>query len=381
MQKLIRITTVPSSLRTLLRGQSRFMSEHFEVVGVSGDGNALAEVRQNEGIRTHVVEMTRSITPFKDLKATYQLYKFFKAEKPFIVHTHTPKAGTLGMLAARLAGVPHRLHTIAGLPLLEVTGQKRKLLNWVEKFTYSCATKVLPNSYGLEQIIIENKFAAPEKLVVIGNGSSNGIDTEHYDTVHVSEDKRKDLKLELGITENDIVFIFIGRIVQDKGITELVEAFHRLSKKTLHCKLLLVGPSENHLDPLSPETEELIANNNQILALGVQKDIRPYVAISHVLTFPSYREGFPNVVLQCSCMELPCIVSNINGCNEVIQDQLNGLIIPVKNDLALEQAMQFMIDYPEKRQDMIRHTRHRIIERYEQQFVWKELLKFYKSLD
>jgi glycosyltransferase involved in cell wall biosynthesis len=381
MKKLIRITTVPSSLRTLLKGQSRFMSAHYEVIGVSGDGDPLAEVRQNEGIKTHVVEMTRTITPFKDLKATYKLYKFFKAEQPFIVHTHTPKAGTLGMLAAKLARVPHRLHTIAGLPLLEATGKKRTLLDAVEKFTYACATKILPNSYGLEKIIIDNKYTNPEKLLVIGNGSSNGIDTSHYDTSLVSKEKRDSLKNELGITQKDIVFIFIGRVVKDKGINELVNAFDKLSKKTPNCKLILVGPSENHLDPLLPGTETLIKENKQILAVGMQKDIRPYVAISHVLTFPSYREGFPNVVLQCSCMSLPCIVSNINGCNEVIENEVNGLIIPVKDETALGKAMQFMIDHPEKRNAMIQHSRSRITERYEQKFVWNELLNYYKSLD
>ena len=379
-QKLIRITTVPSSLRTLLRGQSRFMSNHFEVIGISGDGDALAEVRQNEGIKTHVVEMTRTITPFKDLKAVYQLYKIFKSEKPFIVHTHTPKAGTVGMLAARLARVPHRLHTIAGLPLLEAVGKKRKLLNLVEKFTYSCATLILPNSFGLERIILEHKFTTHNKLNVIGNGSSNGINTEHYDASLVTEDTKINLKNELGITKDDIVFIFIGRIVRDKGINELVSGFNALSENNNNCKLILVGPRENHLDPLLPETENLISSNKQILAVGLQKDIRPYVSISHVLTFPSYREGFPNVVLQGSCMELPCIVGNINGCNEIIEHNVNGLIIPVKDDKALQNAMQFMIDFPEKRNAMIAHSRSRIIERYKQEFVWNEILKLYQTL-
>lgn len=380
MQKLIRITTVPSSLRTLLRGQHRFMNEHYEVIGIATEGDPLREVRENEGIKTHAVEMTRTITPIKDLKAVIQLYKFFKKEKPFIVHTHTPKAGTVGMLAAKLAGVPHRLHTIAGLPLLEVTGKKRKLLNTVEKFTYSCATLILPNSFGLERIILDQKFTKASKVKVIGNGSSNGINTEHYDATLVSEEKKQQLKQELEITEKDIVFIFIGRIVKDKGINELVAAFNSLSKKHSNTKLLLVGPRENHLDPLKPETEQLIKDNNHIIATGVQKDIRPYVAISHVLAFPSYREGFPNVVLQASCMELPCIVSNINGCNEIIEHDVNGLIIPVKDAEALQGAMQFMINNPEKRQAMISHSRSRIIERYKQEFVWNEILKLYQTL-
>ena len=381
MKKLIRITTVPSSLRTLLKGQLRFMSNHYEVIGVSSEGDALAEVRQNEGIKTHVVEMTRTITPIKDLKATYKLYKFFKKERPFIVHTHTPKAGTVGMLAAKLAGVPNRIHTIAGLPLLEVTGSKRKLLDVVEKFTYSCATQILPNSYGLEKIIIDNNYTKPSKLKVIGNGSSNGIDTTHYDAAIVSKEKKEALKKELGIKENDLVFIFIGRIVRDKGLNELVHAFDKISKQYLNTKLLLVGKKENHLDPLLPETEHLILHNNQINAVGMQKDIRPYVAISNVLAFPSYREGFPNVVLQCSCMNLPSIVSNINGCNEVIEHEVNGLIVPVKNETDLEKAMQYMIDFPEKRLAMNQHTRPRIVKRYEQKFVWNELLTFYNSLN
>lgn len=381
MKKLIRITTVPSSLRTLLRGQSRFMSDYYEVIGVSSNGDALSEVRTNEGIKTYVVEMTRTITPFKDLKAAYQLFKLFRSERPDIVHTHTPKAGTLGMLAAKLAGVPHRLHTIAGLPLLEVTGRKRRLLDYVEKFTYRCATHILPNSFGLQKIIIDQSYTTPKKLTVIANGSSNGINTKHYDSNLVNETTKTNLRKELGISDNDIVFIFIGRLVKDKGINELVHAFDDLSKKNNNCKLLLVGPREAHLDPLLPETESLISANDAILAVGVQKDIRPYVTISHALTFPSYREGFPNVVLQCSCMELPCIVSDINGCNEVIEHELNGLIVPVKDQQVLEEAMQFMIDRPDARRAMIKHTRSRIIERYEQEYVWQELLNFYQSLN
>ena len=381
MQKLIRITTVPSSLRSLLKGQHRFMSKYFEVIGVSGDGDALAEVRQNEGIRTHAVEMTRTITPLKDLKALLKLYKFFKKEKPFIVHTHTPKAGTVGMIAAKLAGVPNRLHTIAGLPLLEKTGVMRKLLNLVEKLTYSCSTLILPNSLKLKRIILTEKFTSASKLKVIGHGSSNGIDTEHYNIAHVTEKEKEQLRESLNINENDTVFIFIGRIVKDKGINELVAAFNLLTKKYSRCKLLLIGSRENHLDPLLSKTEILIKENICIIPTGVQKDIRPYVSISHALTFPSYREGFPNVVLQASCMCLPCIVSDINGCNEIIEDQVNGLIIPVKNSEALESAMIYMIENPEKRLDMIKHSRKRILERYKQEFIWDESLKLYRSLE
>lgn len=360
------------------------MSQYYEIIGVSGIGkekNSLLEISKNEGIKTFCVEMTRTITPFRDLIATYQLYKFFKKEQPFIVHTHTPKAGTVGMLAAKLAGVPKRIHTIAGLPLLEAKGAKRKLLDMVEKMTYACATHILPNSFELERIIINQKYTTKRKLKVIANGSSNGINTDHYDASKVSETSKEALRTELNINPKDTVYIFIGRIVKDKGVNELISAFHKLSLVKPNCKLIMVGSREDHLNPLLAETEALITKNKNILMVGAQKEIRPYVAISHILTFPSYREGFPNVVLQASSMNLPCIVSNINGCNEIIEDGVNGIIIPSKDEKALYNAMEFLMDNPSERLRMSQPSRSKIVKKYSQSLVWDELLKFYKSLE
>ena len=168
--KLIRITTIPESLKTLLKGQLKYMSYNgFEVIGISSEGNALYELKDEEEIEVFAVEMTRKITPFKDLISLWNLYRFFKKEKPLIVHTHTPKAGTVGMFAAKMAGVPLRLHTVAGLPLLEEVGFKRGLLNLVEKLTYYCATNIYPNSFVLSEIIKENKFCSLNKIKVIAN--------------------------------------------------------------------------------------------------------------------------------------------------------------------------------------------------------------------
>jgi len=357
------------------------MNQYFNIIGVSSKGDELEEVKSNEGVKTHAIEMTRTITPLKDLKATYQLYKFFKKEKPFIVHTHTPKAGTVGMLAARLAGVPHRLHTIAGLPLLEAKGFKRKILDFVEKITYNNATKVYPNSFGLYDIVIQNKYAKPSKLKVIGNGSSNGIDTNHFNPNLITDENKKKLRKELGFTKDDFVFIFVGRIVKDKGVNELVNVFNKLSKIKVNCKLLLVGPYENRLDPLLKQTQTLITENEHILSVGMQKDIRPYVAISNVLTFPSYREGFPNVVLQASAMGLPCIVTNINGCNEIITNGYNGIIIPPKDENALFDSMIRFAETTDKRLKLAINARTNIIKKYQQEYIWNELLKEYKSLN
>ncbi len=380
--KLIRITTVPQSLRGLLRGQLRYMSEQgYEVIGISSAGEALKDVNKNEGVRVESVKMTRTISPLKDIIAAWKLYRLLKKEKPFIVHTHTPKAGTVGMLAAKLAGVPHRVHTIAGLPLLEAKGNKRRLLDVVEKATYACATRIYPNSKGLYHIIIENDYAKESKLKVIGQGSSNGIDTSHFHPEHYSIEEKQKLRRDHNLQEKNFVFVFVGRIVKDKGINELIEAFMRLDGEKRLSKLLLVGDFEQELDPLSPETLLEIENNPNIISVGYQSDVRPYFAMADCLVFPSYREGFPNVVMQAGAMGLPSIVSDINGCNEIIVEGENGIIIPAKNFNAIYNAMNRIIDDGAMVNKLKMNARNMIVDRYEQQVVWEAILAEYKSLE
>ena len=375
--KLIRITTVPTSLDKLIEGQMKFMTSHnFEVIGISSPEELLEKVGKKEGVQVKGIKMSRKITPIADLKAVLKLYKFLKKEKPTIVHTHTPKAGIVGMLASYLAKVPNRLHTVAGLPLLEATGIKRKVLNAVEKITYACATRVYPNSYGLKKIIVDEYFTKKKKLKVIANGSSNGIDTSCFNPALFLDKENKSLKNKLDIAENDFVFIFVGRIVGDKGINELVAAFEKLSIENKKVKLLLVGPLEEELDPLQEKTIAIIKNNKQIISVGYQSDVRPYFAIADVLTFPSYREGFPNVVMQAGAMGLPSIVTDINGCNEIIVGQKNGMIIPVKSIIAIYDAMVEVM----KDKQMRLNARVMITNRFEQKVVWETLLNEYKTL-
>ncbi|MBP0902478.1 glycosyltransferase family 4 protein [Mariniflexile gromovii] len=381
-KKIIRITTVPGSLKVLLNGQLKHVSSHFEVIGVSskGSNNQLNELSKSENIRVIPVEMTRKITPIKDTIALYNLYKLFKQEKPFIVHSHTPKAGTLAMVAAKLAKVPNRLHTIAGLPLVETKGLKRLVLNIVEKITYRCASKIYPNSFGLADIVLENHFTSKCKLKVLANGSSNGINTDHFNICHFDEMFKKSIKEKLRIKEDDFVFIFVGRLVKDKGINELIEAFNILNKAHRHVKLLLVGTYENDLDPLLPETMKIINTNSNIIVTGWVDDVRPYFAISNVLTFPSYREGFPNVVMQAGAMELSSIVTDINGCNEIIKNNDSGIIIPTKDSQALFNAMEYILTHPVEAKQMGEKSRQHIVSNYEQTIVWNAILNEYNQL-
>ena len=322
--------------------------------------------------------MSRKITPIKDFLSVYNLYKLIKKEKPIIVHSHTPKAGAVAMMAAKIANVPIRLHTVAGLPLMEAKGIKRKLLNFVEKVTYACATKVYPNSKGLYDFIVEEELISSIKMKIIANGSSNGIDTSYFDSERISEKQREEFLTRLIIQKKDFVFIFVGRLVGDKGINELIDAFARI--KDSNVKLLLVGGLESDLDPLKSETIYEIDKNKNIISVGFQKDVRPYFAISHCLVFPSYREGFPNVVLQAGAMGLPSIVSNINGCNEIIQEGINGSIIPSKDRESLYTVMHKIISDEAWRKQLAGNARDIIVSHYEQKLVWDALLIEYKHL-
>ncbi|OYQ32118.1 glycosyltransferase family 1 protein [Flavobacterium cyanobacteriorum] len=381
-KKLIRITTVPISMNILLKGQLKFMNEHFDVIGVTGrDEKHFDEVTLREGVRMHAIDMKRTISPLNDLLTLFKLYRFIKNEKPYIVHTHTPKAGLLGMLAAKFAGVPVKMHTVAGMPLLGTKGLKRILLNNIEKITYLCADKIYPNSKGLKDIIIKHKFCRPDKLKIIANGSSNGINTEFFSTDYTGDkiQLKQDLKHELGIKPADIVYTFVGRLCTEKGINELIGAFTKLLCSYNNVKLLLVGPFEKENGVLGQETIKQIQNVPGILAVGRHDDIRPYLLCSDIFVFPSYREGFPNVVLQAGAMGLPCIVTDINGCNEIITDGHNGLIIPVKDSGALYMALEKLYTDSALREKLSVNARQSVKSKFSQENVWQELLKEYKG--
>jgi glycosyltransferase involved in cell wall biosynthesis len=378
--KLVRVTTVPISLDKLLHGQLRFMSAYYEVIALSSDKEYLSRVGDREGVRTFPLEMSRKITPISDLLAVIKLFFFLRKEKPLIVHSHTPKAGLVTMIAANLARVPIRLHTVAGLPLMETTGIKRVILNLVEKLTYACATKIYPNSFGLKEIIVQEKFCASSKLKVLGNGSSNGIDIGYFDPELFTESQNLDLRQSLNIGTSDFVFIFVGRLVSDKGINEMVAAF--ASHQILHpqSKLLLVGDYEADLDPLTPITLEAIQNNSAILTTGFQADVRPYFALANALIFPSYREGFPNVVMQAGAMGLPCIVTNINGSNEIINEGINGVIVSVKNTASLLLSMNEFVENSQLFYQLQTKSRSMIATRYNQQVIWEAIKNEYDQL-
>ena len=379
--KLLRITTVPISLNILLKGQLAYVrSQGFEVITASADGPEVAELTEREGVAHHAIPLTRKITPVQDLVCLWKLILYIRKEKIQVVHSHTPKAGLLGMLAARICGVPYRFHTVAGMPLMESSGFKRKLLTWTERLTYMNATRVYPNSFRLMEFINQEILNHPTKFHVIGKGSSNGIDTTYFRPAEHVISKSDHFMQDLGFKKDDFILTFVGRIVSDKGINELVEAFLSIKADIKWpVKLLLVGPFEDDLNPVTAKTRASINDHPDIITTGFQSDIRPYLYMSDVFIFPSYREGFPNVILQACAMGVPCIATDINGCNEIITHQETGLLVPPKNASALLSAMRQMINDDDLRKQFSEKARELVEKNYSQQYVWEQIMIEYKS--
>ena len=378
-KKIIRVTTADISLAGLLKGQLRFLNQQFEVVGIAADTGVLEFVGEREGIRVIDVPMHREISLWNDLKCLFILIRLFWKEKPHIVHSNTPKGSLLSMIAATVAIVPHRIYTVTGLRYQGASGFGRWLLKTMERITCLFATKVIPEGKGVKETLQKDNITR-KPLKVIHNGNINGIDLSYFspDACTVS---RKEMRDDLGIGNEDFAFIFIGRIVRDKGMNELADAMRDLSDSHPMCKLILVGSFESDLDPLASGNEGFLRSSPNVIFVGRQTDVRAYLLAADALVFPSYREGFPNVVIQAGAMGLPAIVSDINGCNEIIIDDVNGRIIPSKNVDALKDMMKWFIDNRDSVGRMAEKSRSMIQARYEQKSVWTELLKMYLSLD
>ena len=375
MKKLFRISTVPMSLNILLKGQLKFLDQYFDVTAISGSGQDLDEVQEREGVIVHPIEIQRQISPFKDLVSLIKLYRYFRTEKPDIIHSITPKAGLLSMMAGKLAGVPVRIHTFTGLVFPYKEGLFQKILILTDKVLCSCATNIYPEGKGVKDDLIKFKITN-KPLTIIGNGNVNGIDLNHFDPALYLEEEKSKLKKDLNISKDDFVFVFVGRLVKDKGINELISAFKKLNAQNV--KLLLVGPYESDLDPLEESTLSEISHNKNIITVGFQKDVRPYFAISDALVFPSYREGFPNVVLQALAMGLPAIVSNINGCNEIITNQENGIIVPSKSESSIQEAILLLLD--QTFYTKLKSSARPSIMKYKQEHIWELLKENYEQL-
>lgn len=349
--------------------------EGFDVVAVSSPGKDLDDLAMRENVRVHAVPMHRRITPLKDVVSLWRLCMVIRQEHPDIIHSFTPKAGLLSMIAGWICRVPHRIHTFTGLVFPTSRGLKRKLLKFTDFLTCYFATDVLAEGNGIKKEMEENRIHT-KHITVLGYGSIVGVDIAFFDnrlTVVVEEASK--------IRKSDVfTFVFIGRQTGDKGVNELIEAFVKVSHDFPLTRLILVGETEPDIDPLKPSTIETIEKMPSIETVPWQKDVRPWLAASDVLVLPSYREGFPNVVLEAGAMELPCIVSDVPGSNDIIADGDNGILVPSKDVEALDKAMRQALDNKDKIREMGRRARRKVEHLYTRDTVFSNLVAFYLTL-
>lgn len=374
-KKILRACTVPQSIGFVV-GMIPDLTKEYEVGVLSSPGEEWAMLdKYGDAVKRLEVPMERHISPLRDLRSLWRLVRVFRRERPDMVHSMTPKAGLLCMLAAWITRVPVRVHMFTGLVFPTATGVKRRILMATDRLTCACATHVLPEGEGVKRDLLDNGITR-KPIKVLGYGNCRGIDLDRFDPT-LSEVQAEAAKLR---KPEVFTFIAIGRLVGDKGINELVAAFSRLNRELPATRLILVGPQEKELDPLSPATLSEIESNPAIEAVGNQADVRPWLAAADCHVLASYREGFPNVVIEAGAMGLPQIVTDINGANEIIINGRNGVIVPPKNADAIHASMSRMATDPAFRSVLAANARSLIASRYEQTYVRRCLYDFYHEI-
>lgn len=364
------------SLNAFCNGMLKELSAKYDVVALSSPGNDLDVVGEREGVSTIAVPMERHISIIRDIVSLLSLIKVFYSEKPTMVHSMTPKAGLLCMIAGWLTGVPVRVHTFTGLVWPTEKGLKRRILMFTDRLTCACATHIIPEGEGVKNDLIMGKITK-KPLKVLGYGNVMGVDmnrcSRRPEVMKIADTLRK---------EGCFTFLYVGRVVRDKGINELCSAFNRLHKNYPKARLVLVGPYEDSLDPISEESRKIISENGAIEAVGAKTgdELMAYYAAVDCFVMPSYREGFPNTVLEAGAMGLPSIVTDINGSREIIKEGVNGMIVQPRNEDCLYNAMKVIVQSSVDRKNMAGNARKMIADRYEQSFVRKCLYDFYEDI-
>ncbi len=371
-KKIIRTVTVPQSIGFFEEVMMRLKDDGYEVVVVTSPGKEMETFKQRHPQDKAIeVPMERRISFCKDIKSLWQMIKVMRKEKPYMVHSMTPKAGLLTMIAGWLTGVPVRVHTFTGLVWPTETGLKRKILMATDWLTCACATHVIPEGQGVMSDL--QQYITRKPMKVLGYGNVMGVDMERFDPKRFA-DVKKD--------EDVFRYVFVGRIVGDKGINELVEAFVKLNKEYPATQLALVGKHEVNIDPINPEILRQIEDYPCIEACGPKygDDLLAEYLRSDCFVMPSYREGFPNTVMEAGAMGLPSIVTDINGSREIIIHGENGLIVPSKDVDALYEAMKQMLVDTATRVRIAVNARPLIESRFEKSFVQGCLIKFYEEI-
>ena len=376
--KLVICTTVPETILYILKGQPKYLSQYFDVIVVTCKSAKNKVISENEGIKVYEVYFKRNINLFSDIIVLIQMFFLLIKIKPKIVHSYTPKAGLISMLSSWLVMVPVRIHTFTGLIFPSQKGFKKSLLILMDRLICYCSTKIIPEGLGVKNDLIFHKISK-KSLNIIGNGNISGVDTSFFTDKEIKfEDAINQLNIDYEFLENKFIYSFIGRLNIDKGLNELFEAFIALPQNTC---LLIAGELDKEGNSISLELYRKLKNNKRIICLGFVEDIRLVLKLTNVLVLPSYREGFPNVLLQSLSMSVPAIATNINGCNEIIIDNHNGWLVEPKNYRDLLKKMMHTENINKEYFENIKiNARVSITQRFEQSKYRKLLLNEYLSL-
>jgi glycosyltransferase involved in cell wall biosynthesis len=377
---VVHVTSFSGSL-DFLHGQIGYLQEKgFNVHAVSSPAKYLDHVGARENIPVYGIEFQRTISPITDIYSLIKMVRLLRELKPAIVHAHTPKAGLLGVLAARLARVPVVIYGMRGLPFETAEGLKRLILFSSETISCRLAHRVIAVSFKLRQRAIAMKFCHPAKIRVMAQGSGNGVDARgRFNPEKLPVGIRNAIRESYQIPAQAMVLGFVGRLVKDKGIVELAQAWDTLRSQFPHLYLLLVGPIELQ-DPVPVAILEKLKNDPRVKFTGKMKNIADFYATMDILTLPTYREGFPNTPLEAAAMELPVVATTIDGCVEAVVENETGLLVSPRDSQALTEAIEKLILNPELRKTMGEAGRQRVLTRFKPEKIWQEIYQNYLEL-
>jgi glycosyltransferase involved in cell wall biosynthesis len=376
---IVYVVTSDVSADILLRGQLEYVrNSGFDVSLVSSGGSRLAAVSKREGVPSYVIDLEREVSPFKDVRALAQLTLLLRQIRPDIVNASTPKGALLGLLASALAGVPNRVYLLRGLRLETLSPAGQLGMQAIERLCSTLAHRILCVSSSLRAAYVARGLAPARRCQVLGAGSSNGIDCDRFTRNSETLSRAASVTRELGLDSAQPTLGFIGRPVRDKGIAQLCEVFRLVKQQCPRAQLLIVG-ADFAGDKECDEMVELRAMGG-VHVVGATTDVAPYYALMNVLVFPSYREGFPNVVLEASCMGVPVVGFDATGVKDAIVDGQTGVVCPLYDAVALGQATLRYLTCPELAQAHGARGARRARAEFARERVWEELVSFYREL-
>ncbi|MCA9230918.1 MAG: glycosyltransferase family 4 protein [Planctomycetales bacterium] len=377
--KVVHVTTIASSLE-FLRGQIEFMKQHgFEAEVIASPGSDLDEFAESTQVSAFAVEMPRRVSPLRDLCSLRIMWQHLRSLRPDIVHSHTPKGGMLGMVASWLARVPVRVYHIHGLPLITATGIQRLLLKLSEWTACMCATSVLCVSRSVREVAVAEKLCPPEKIKVLLAGSIMGVDAEgFFDPSKVPCGTAGEVRARYGIPPEAPIVGFVGRMVRDKGIVELMDAWKELRETFPELHLLMVGPDDAR-DALPLGILEHLQSDPRVHLTGFASPL-PMYATMDLLVLPTYREGLPTVVLEASAMELPVVATEVTGCVDAVEDGVTGTLVPAHDAESLRIAISAYLESAELRRKHGRAGRDFVLQYFQPRAVWNAMLGEYRDL-